>query len=134
MGVSAKISTPLGMLFACWAIVIVLVLMGVLLFVRRRREYVLPVVSLSLVPLVHIFSAVLANQLQKFLPLDAVSLRVMLDSLAAMIACLLLGVFSHAVSARRLRQALLIAGTLFLIVLTGVLVVSVFTPEPFTAG
>lgn len=119
-----KIGTSAGMLFACWAIVIVLVAMALVFLRSGKKEYALAVLPLAITPFVHIFSAVLANALDVVFPLSPVDLRVVIDLTAALIACLLIGVSSRNIKGRRNRNLFSVVCSGFIIILTIVLVVN----------
>lgn len=121
-----KIGTSIGMLFACWAIVIVLVAMALVFLRAGKKEYALAVLPLAITPFVHIFSAVLANALDTVCSLTPVELRVVIDLTGALIACLLIGVSSRYIQGRRSRNLFSVVCSAFIIILTIVLVVNTF--------
>lgn len=121
-----KIGTSVGMLFACWAIVIVLVAMALVFLRAGKKEYALAVLPLAITPFVHIFSAVLANALDTVCSLTPVELRVVIDLTGALIACLLIGVSSRYIQGRRSRNLFSVVCSAFIIILTIVLVVNTF--------
>ncbi len=121
-----KIGTSIGMLFACWAIVIVLVAMALVFLRAGKKEYALAVLPLAITPFVHIFSAVLANALDTVCSLTPVELRVVIDLTGALIACLLIGVSSRYIQGRRSRNLFSVVCSGFIIILTIVLVVNTF--------
>ena len=54
-------NTTFGMLFACWAIVIVLLAMVVVFMRAKKKDYALAVLPLTLVPFAHIISGVISR-------------------------------------------------------------------------
>ena len=109
-------------LFACWAIVIVLLCMMIIFMRARKKEYALAVLPLAMVPFVHIFSGLLGRLFSSFLPFTAAELRVCIDLAAALVSCLLLGVTSRAVPEKRNRRLLMVFCSVFIILLTWVLI------------
>ncbi len=62
-------NTTFGMLFACWAIVIVLLAMVVVFMRAKKKDYALAVLPLTLVPFAHIISGVISRFLDSlYLP------------------------------------------------------------------
>lgn len=115
-------SSSQAMLFACWAIVIVLVCMLVIFMRARKKEYALAVLPLAMVPFIHIFSGLLARLFSGFLPLGILELRVSIDLGVALVSCLLLGFTSRAVPEKTNRRLLLVFCSAFIIILTWVLI------------
>ena len=120
-------NTPAGMLFACWAIVIVLVAMAVVFMRSGKREYAVGILPLILPPAVHIVSGLLARVLDPLLPLNGAQLRIIIDLLAGLLGCLLIGFSSRNIKGRRSRNAFLVACSGFTIILTLVLIVDTMT-------
>lgn len=118
-----EIPPSAGMLFACWAIVIVLAAMFVVFMRAKKKEYAVAILPLGLEPFVHIFSRLFANWLDPFLPLTAPEIRVAVDLTAALIACLIAGWTSRLIRGKRTRTAFLLSCSGFIIILTLVLVV-----------
>ena len=121
----APVPTSAGMLFACWAIVIIFLLVGFSFMRSGKKEYAVAVLPLLLVPLVHIFSGVLAGWLQKPLPLSWLELRVILDLAAGLIGCLLIGLFARQIPNSRTRIAFIWSCTGFVGILTMVLITNI---------
>ena len=118
------VNNTAGMLFACWAIVIVMALMFIVFMRAHKKEYALAIVPLIILPLVHIFSAMLANLLARFLPLAPRELRMAIDVTAGLISCLLIGLTARHIPERRTRNFFSICCSAFIIILTLVLVVN----------
>ena len=95
-----------GMLFACWAIVIVLVAMFLVFMRAHKKEYAVAIVPLIVLPFIHILSNPLAHLLDPLLPLT------------------LPGLTARHIRERRTRNAFMICCSGFLIILTLVLVVN----------
>lgn len=119
-----EIPPSFGMLFACWAIVIVLAMMFVIFMRAKKKEYAIAMIPLGFEPFVHIFSRLLANWLDPVLPLTAPEIRVAIDLTAALIACLVAGWTSRLIQGKRTRTAFLLSCSGFIIILTLVLVVN----------
>ena len=65
------VTTSAGMLFACWAIVIVLLAMFIVFMRARQKSYALAILPLVIVPFIHIISGVIKNYMtRKFLGSD----------------------------------------------------------------
>ena len=120
-----KVSNSAGMLFACWAIVIVMALMSFVFLRAGKKEYALANLPLAMVPFVHIFSRLLADWADPFIPLTAPEIRVAIDLTVALISCLLIGITSRAIPERRTRNGFSLACTGFTVILTLVLVVNI---------
>lgn len=121
-----QVSNSSGMLFACWSIVVVIVAIFVIFMRAHKKEYALATLPLVIVPLMHIFSAILAKLLDNVIPLQDYEIRVLLDLTAALIACLLLGVSSRPIPEKRTRTGFFICCAGFVIILTIVLIVNIF--------
>lgn len=117
-------NTSSGMLFACWAIVIVMAAMFIVFMRAHKKEYALAIIPLILLPLVHIFSSLLARMLASFLPLTAGELRMAIDVTAGLVSCLLIGLTARHIRGRRTRRIFSLCCSGFLIILTLVLVVN----------
>lgn len=120
-------STSVGMLFACWSIVIVLAAMFFVFMRAHKKEYAVAVLPLVITPLMHICSGVIARWLDGILPLTWVELRVALDLIAALISCLLIGFSSRSIAVRRSRNVFLIFCSGFIIILTLALIINVLS-------
>ena len=62
--------TSASMLFACWAIVVVLLAMVIIFLRARKKEYAVAILPLLIAPVVHIFSGVAAKWLDTAVPPD----------------------------------------------------------------
>lgn len=115
-------SSSQATLFACWAIVIVLICMMVIFMRARKKEYALAVLPLAMVPFIHIFSGILARFFSGFLPFSIAELRVFIDLGVALVSCLLLGFTTRAVPEKMNRRLLMVFCSAFIIILTWVLI------------
>ena len=115
-------NTSFGMLFACWAIVIVLLAMLVVFMRAKKKEYALAVLPLTLVPFAHIVSGVIARLVDPLVFLSYTEIRVLIDLTAALFSCLLLGFSSRGIEEKRSRRLFTIFCAGFTILLTWVLV------------
>ena len=116
----AKTSTE--MLFACWAIVIVLLAMELVFLRARKKEYAVAILPLLITPAVYIVSGVVSGWLSGFLSLAAGQIRVIIDLTAGMVSCLLLGLASRGIAERRTRNAFFWCCAGFVLILTLALV------------
>ncbi|MCL2884642.1 MAG: hypothetical protein FWF49_04085 [Oscillospiraceae bacterium] len=122
-------SNARSMLFGCWAILIVLLLMAVVFLRSKKKGYAAAILPLILVPVVHIAGNFLAVQSAKALPLDPLQLRIVLEIAAGLIACVLLGFSSRAIKEKRSRLAFFISCAGFVVVLDTVLIFSLLAPK-----
>ena len=121
-----QVSNSSGMLFACWSIVVVIVAMFIIFMRAHKKEYAVAILPLVLVPLMHIFSAILSRLMYNVIPLQVHEIRVLLDLTAALFTCLLLGVSSRQIPEKRTRRGFFICCSGFIIILTIVLLVNIF--------
>lgn len=115
-------NTTFGMLFACWAIVIVLLAMVVVFMRAKKKDYALAVLPLTLVPFAHIISGVISRFLDSLIFLSFTQIRVLIDLTAALFSCLLLGFSSRGIPEKRNRRLFTIFCAGFTILLIWVLV------------
>ena len=121
-----QVSNSYGMLFACWSIVVVIVAMFIIFMRAHKKDYALAIMPLVIVPLMHIFSAILSKLLVDIFPLKDYEIRVLLDLTAALVTCLLLGLSSRQIAEKRTRNALFVCCSGFIIILSIVLIVNIF--------
>lgn len=107
INIASQASQSGGMLFACWAIVIVLALMFVVFMRAHKKDYALAIIPLVILPLAHIFSRLLANALDNILPLTGVELQVAIDMTAGLVSCLLIGLTGRRIQEKRTRPDVL---------------------------
>lgn len=119
--------TPAAMLFACWAIVIVLALMIVVFLRAQKKEFAVAILPLMVAPFVHIFSGVLSKTLDAVLPLNTAQIRIIIDLLAGLISCLLLGLLSRGIPGKRTRNGFFWCCAGFVVILTLVLITNTLT-------
>ena len=114
------------LIIACWATAIVLILMAVVFMRSNRRHFALAVLPLTIPSIVHLVSGFLANTLDPaFAPITSVQIRILADLIAALVACLLVGLTSILVSKKRKTRLLFaIACALFIIVFSSFLLMS----------
>ncbi|MCI8554264.1 MAG: hypothetical protein HFJ80_04890 [Clostridiales bacterium] len=124
------ISTSAGMLFACWAIVIVLLAMALVFMRAGQKAYALAILPLVITPFVHIFSGVLVRVIYTALPFTPEEIRAAVDMTGGLISCLLTGVASRGVARRKTRNALAVCCSGFIIILTLVLVLNTLAAGP----
>lgn len=119
--------TPASMLFACWAIVVVLLAMAVIFLRARKKEFAVAILPLLITPAIHIVSGVVAKWLSGAVALSAGQLRVIIDLTAGLISCLLLGLVSRGIEERRTRNGFFWCCAGFVVILTLVLVTNTLT-------
>ncbi|MCI9413795.1 MAG: hypothetical protein HFJ79_01265 [Clostridiales bacterium] len=124
------INTSAGMLFACWAIVIVLLAMALVFMRAGQKAYALAILPLVITPFVHIFSGVIARTVSPALPFTAAEVRAALDMTSGLVSCLLIGATTRGITRRKTRNALSISCSGFIIILTLVLVMNTLTAGP----
>ena len=90
LGTATTQPTMSGMMFACWSIVIVLIAMLVVFMRAEKVNYAVATSPLLIQPLMYVVSGRLAAWAAMVLPLGAVDIRVILNVIAALVACLLL--------------------------------------------
>ena len=115
------------MLFACWAIVVVLLAMAVIFLRARKKEFAVAILPLLITPAIHIVSGVVAKWLSGVVALSAGQLRVIIDLTAGLISCLLLGLVSRGIEERRTRNGFFWCCAGFVVILTLVLVTNTLT-------
>lgn len=112
-------------IFACWAIVIVLLAAAFAFLRSGRKRYAVAILPLLLVPFVHIFSGVISRFLTNVLPLPIMNLRVLIDCTAGLVSCLLLGLASRSIEDQRTRVGFFWCCAGFVVILTLVLVTNI---------
>ena len=125
INIAIQASQSGGMLFACWAIVIVLALMFVVFMRAHKKDYALAIIPLVILPLAHIFSRLLANALDNILPLTGVELQVAIDMTAGLVSCLLIGLTGRRIQEKRTRLMFSLCCSGFIIILALVFVVNI---------
>ncbi len=113
-----------GMLFACWAIIIVLLAMSFVFLRSGKKDYSVAILPLLITPAANIFSGVLSGLLDKPLPLSSAELRVVIVLTAGLISCLLLGLASRRISGEKTRYIFFWVCAAFVVILTLVLVIN----------
>ena len=111
-----------GMLFACWAILVLMVLMSITFLRARRREYTIAILPLSITPAVYIFSGILSRAVDPIVAFSSMEIRILINIAAGLIACLLLGVSSRGIAEKRSRNMFFAGCSLFVFVLSLVLI------------
>jgi len=111
-----------GMLFACWAILVLMVLMSITFLRARRREYAIAIMPLCITPAVYIFSGILSRVVDPIVAFSSIEIRILINIAAGLIACLLLGISSRGIAGKRSRNAFFAGCSLFVVVLSLVLI------------
>lgn len=113
-----------GMLFACWAIVLVLLAMSFVFLRSGKKEYSIAILPLLITPFINIFSGLLSRLMDRFLPLSFTELRLTITLTAGLFSCLLLGLAARGISGKRTRLVFFWFCAAFVVVLTLVLVIN----------
>lgn len=110
------------MLVECVAIVLVILLMAFSFLRAKRKDYAFTTLPLLVLPLMHIFSMLLAKPLHGMFSLDAGGIIVAIDATALVASCIILGAVSHRISSKKARSVYLTICGIFVVVLTWVLI------------
>lgn len=111
-----------GMLFACWAILIVLAAMFFTFMRARKTDYALAILPLAIPPLIYIPSGLIARWLSSFLPVSGLQLMMTINLIAGLIACLMIGITSRRIEPKGSRRAFSLCCAGFIMILTITLV------------
>ncbi len=111
-----------GMLFACWAILIVLAAMFFTFLRAGKTDYAVAVLPLALPPLIYIPSGLIARWLGSFLPVDSMQLMMSINLIAGLVACLMIGITSRRIQPVGSRRAFSLCCAGFIMILTVTLV------------
>ncbi|MGI6264202.1 MAG: hypothetical protein ACOYJY_01895 [Acutalibacteraceae bacterium] len=113
-----------GMMFACWSIVVMLVAVFLVFMRANKSDYAFAISPLLILPLTYVASGRLASWLALAIPMEPVELRILLNVVAALAACLLIGVTAQRITSPRPRRVFIGCCTGFLVILTLVLVIN----------
>lgn len=113
-----------GMLFASWAIILVLLAMSFVFLRSGKKEYAAGILPLIITPFVNIFSGFLARPLYLLVPLSVTELRAIITLTAGLISCLLLGLAARHIEGLRTRHIYFWFCAAFVVILTLVLVIN----------
>ncbi|HCA30351.1 MAG TPA: hypothetical protein DEP23_12685 [Ruminococcaceae bacterium] len=120
--VMSETNTAGGMIFAGWAIMIVLLAMAFVFLRCGKKEYAVAILPLLITPFFYIISGVIARLFDVIAPFSIPELRVIITISAGLISCLLLGLASKQISGLRTRHVFFWSCAAFVIVLTLVFV------------
>ncbi len=122
------VQSNLKLLFAAWAVVILIGLMAIVFLRSKKRAYALAVLPLGLPSAMYIVSGMLARWIDPLLPFaNSYQIRMILDLAAALVACLLIGLLSGGISeGKRSRTLFAVCGTAFVVVLSGMFIMNSF--------
>ena len=120
------VETSSKILIACWATVIILAAMAIIFFRGKRRHYGIAILPLMLPPLMHIVSGFSARWLGGLLPFaNSFEIRIVLDMIAAMTACALIGLASTLLyESRKGRALFIVCCAIFIVVFSGILIMN----------
>lgn len=121
-----SVQTDSQLLFACWATAVILATMSLVFLRSKKRSYALAVLPLAIPSVMYIISGVLARTLDATLSFaSSFQIRIALDLTAALVACVLIGFASNVLSAsKRTRLLFCLCGTAFVVVFSGLLIMS----------
>ncbi len=120
------VTTNSKLLIACWATVIVLAAMSLVFWRSKKNSYAVAVLPLTLPPLVHLISGILARGLDLTLPFaSSFQIRIVIDLIAAVVACVLIGVTSQLLyETRKGRTLFAVCCSAFIVVFSAILILS----------
>ncbi len=120
------VETNSKILIACWATVIIVLAMALIFSRGKRRLHGLAVLPLTIPPLTHIISGVMARLLATPLPFaTSFEVRIVIDLIAALVACLLIGLASTKLyEGRKGRALFLVASCLFIVAFSAILILN----------
>ena len=114
------------LIIACWATLGVLLAMVVIFLRYRRRHFALGVLPLALPAVTYLFSGIIARWIDPALSAaSSVQIRVVLDLIAALIACVLIGLIATVVTqSRSSRLFFITACSLFVSIFSSILIIN----------
>lgn len=115
--VAASQASMSGMMFACWSIVIVLVVMLIVFMRAEKVNYAVATSPLLIQPLAYVASGRLASWLEVVLPMPAVDIRIIINVVAALAACLLVSLTAQRITEKRSRRVFIGCCTGFVVLL-----------------
>ncbi len=120
------VTTNSKLLIACWATVIVLAAMSLVFWRSKKNTYAIAVLPLILPPLGHLISGILARGLDLTLPFaSSFQIRIVIDLIAAVVACVLIGVTSQLLyETRKGRTLFAVCCSAFIVVFSAILILS----------
>ena len=122
----SAVETNSKILIACWATVIILLAMALIFFRGKRRHYGPAILPLTIPPLTHIVSGLLARWLcVPFSFANSYEIRIVLDLMAAVVACVLIGLTSGLLyETRKGRTLFILCCTVFIIAFSSILILN----------
>lgn len=120
------VTTNSKLLIACWATVIVLTAMALVFWRRKKSNYAVATMPLILPPLGHLISGILARGLDLTFPFASpFQIRIVIDLIAAIAACVLIGITSQLVyETRKGRTFFILSCSAFIVVFSAILMLS----------
>lgn len=112
-----------GMLWACWAIIIVILAMFVVFMRANKKAYAIAILPLAVPSALYIPSGVLARYWSRFLPIGSIELMILINLVAGVIACLLIALTARRIPVKANRRAFGIGCSLFIVILSLTLVI-----------
>lgn len=112
-----------GMLWACWAIIIVILAMFVVFMRANKKAYAIAILPLAVPAALYIPSGVLARYWSRFVSLGSIELMILINVIAGVIACVLIGFTARRIPAAANRRIFSIACSLFIVILSLTLVI-----------
>ena len=114
------------LLIACWATVIVLAAMSLVFWRSKKTRFAVAVLPLMLPPAGHLISGILARGLDLTFPFaSSFQIRIVIDLIAAIAACVLIGITSQLVyKTRKTRTWFALSCSVFIVVFSAILIFS----------
>ncbi len=120
------VETNSKLLIACWATVLILLAMALIFSRGKRRHYGLAVLPLVIPPLTHIVSGIIARWVSTPLPFaNSFEVRIVLDLMAALVACILVGLASvRLYEGKAGRTLFILSCSLFIVAFSSILILN----------
>ena len=114
------------LLIACWATVIVLAAMSLVFWRSKKSRFAVAILPLTIPPAGHLISGILARGLDLTFPFaSSFQIRIVIDLIAAIAACVLIGITSQLVyKTRKTRTWFALCCSAFIVVFSAVLILS----------
>ena len=113
----------------CFAILVIMIIMIFSCLRARKYYFAIAISPLSVVPFFHLAGYLLSPPVAKlFASYSATTVHVGIDIFAAMLSCLLLGIFGHYFTSKKIRSTFLILSGIFTLAITWILILHLTMP------
>ncbi len=114
------------LLIACWATVIVLAAMSLVFWRSKKSRFAVAILPLIIPPAGHLISGILARGLDLTFPFaSSFQIRIVIDLIAAIAACVLIGITSQLVyKTRKARTLFALTCSAFTVVFSAILILT----------